>query len=192
MNISKPSILIPFGIVISACSNSGTPHLPNNQISQTPVTQTPKASINITCQDLSNPAYQQAIMNAINHLRSQSRQCGQQHYAAAKPLAWNQHLYKTALTHSKDMSTHNFLGHVSSTGQDLRTRLKQSQFNSRGGAENVARGQKNLEEVLASWLKSPAHCSNMMHPKFTDYAIACTPDQSPQQRHYWTQQFGIR
>lgn len=187
MNISKPSIFIPFGIVISACSNSGTPHLPNNQISQTP-----KASINITCQDLSNPAYQQAVVNAINDIRSQSRQCGQQHYAAAKPLAWNPNLYKTALAHAQDMSTHNFLGHVNSSGKDLKTRLKQSQFNSRGGAENVARGQKNLEEVLASWLKSPAHCSNMMHPKFTDYAIACTPDQSPQQRHYWTQQFGIR
>ena len=84
------------------------------------------------------------------------------------------------------------LGHTSSTGLDLKARLKQSEFNGRGGGENAARGQKNLNEVMSVWLTSPVHCSNLMHHKFTDYAIACTSDQSAKQKSYWTQQFGVR
>ncbi|MCH7336012.1 CAP domain-containing protein [Acinetobacter sp. NIPH 2699] len=190
MNDLKLFIQIPFLISITACSSASTPNI--SQEPKQSVIQIQKASAKITCQDLQNPAYQQAIVTAINEIRRQPRQCGQRHFPTAPPLIWNNQLYQSAFAHTKDMTEHNFLGHVSSTGLDLKARLKLYQFKGRGGGENVAHGQKDLNEVIASWLTSPVHCSNIMQPKFTDYAIACAPDQSAQQRNYWTQQFGVR
>lgn len=189
MNHLKSFIQVPVLILLTACSASSS-IIP--QTTAASVTQIQKSTTEISCQDLSNPAFQQAMLNAINEIRKQPRQCGQRHFPAAAPLVWNNPLYQNAVSHSNDMSNHNFLGHVSSTGLDLKARLKQSQFKGRGGGENVARGHQNLNDVTQKWLTSPVHCSNIMHPKFTDYAIACASDQSSQNRNYWTQQFGVR
>ena len=89
------------------------------------------------------------------------------------------------------MANNNFLSHVSSTGQDLRTRLKNYNALGKANGENVASGQKTLNEVITKWIASPLHCSNIMNPKFTTYALACASDQSVQ-KSYWTQQFGTR
>ncbi len=178
-------------ILLSACNTSATTATPQENATSS-VAQIQIETTEIRCQDLQNPAYQQVIIHAINEIRQHPRQCGQQHFAAAAPLRWNQHLYQSAFAHAEDMASHNILGHISSTGLYLKARLKQSEFKGRGGGENVARGQKNLNEVMSVWLASPVHCSNLMHPKFTDYAIACTSDQSAKQKSYWTQQFGVR
>ena len=77
-------------------------------------------------------------------------------------------------------------------GEGRLDRPQTSATQGRGGGENVARGQKNLNEVLTTWLNSPMHCANIMNPKFTDYAVACTFDSTEKQKPYWAQQFGIR
>ncbi|KHN66373.1 hypothetical protein AV645_09885 [Acinetobacter calcoaceticus] len=189
MSLLKTYSLLPFALFISACSVS-SPSTPSDAVSVMPHTQ--KTAIEISCQDLQNPAYQQAVLDRINQVRQQSRQCGQQYFSAAKPLSWNNNLYKGALAHSVDMANHNFLSHVSSTGQDLRTRLKNYNALGKANGENVASGQKTLNEVITKWLASPLHCSNIMNPKFTTYALACASDQSVKQKSYWTQQFGTR
>ena len=84
--------------------------------------------------------------NAINEIRQHPRQCGQQYFSAAKPLSWNNNLYQGASAHSKDMANNNFLGHVGSTGLDLRARLKKYHMLSKANGENVASGQKTLNE----------------------------------------------
>ncbi|CAP00285.1 conserved hypothetical protein; putative signal peptide [Acinetobacter baumannii SDF] len=186
MNLLKVCTLLPCSLVIAACSvNSSS--TPPTLSSSTPQVQ--KSSIEISCQDLQNPAYRQAVLNAINQIRQDSRQCGQQYFSAAKPLSWNNNLYQGANAHSKDMANNNFLGHVGSTGLDLRARLKKYHMLSKANGENVASGQKTLNEVLAKWIASPLHCSNIMNPRYTEYAIACASDQSAKQRSYWTQQF---
>lgn len=53
----------------------------------------------------------------------------------------------------------------------------------------MSRVDKTLNEVMAKWIASPLHCSNIMNPRYTEYAIACASDQSAKQRSYWTQQF---
>ena len=191
MNYRSPVYLFPLFFILSAC-NANAPQTATTEENLISVPQIQIATTEIRCQDIQNPAYQQMIMNAINEIRQHSRQCGQQYFPAAAPLKWNQHLYHSAFAHAEDMANHAFLGHISTTGLDLKARLKQYGFKGRGGGENVARGQKSLNEVMAVWLASPVHCSNLMHPKFTDYAVACTLDQTAKQKSYWTQQFGVR
>ena len=189
MSQFKVFISLPFYLFISTCGASSTT-MP--QDIATPVRQIQKPTLEISCQDLQNPAYQQVIMNAINEIRQHPRQCGQQYFAAVAPLRWNSGLHRSSLAHAQDMAEHNFLGHSSSTGLNLRSRLQLYQVKTRGGGENVARGQKNLDEVMAGWVSSPAHCSNLMQSKFTDYAVACSVDQSEKSKAYWVQQFGVR
>lgn len=189
MSLLKNYSLLPLTLFICACSANTLP-MPTDTTPS--IAQIQKTAIEISCQDLQNPAYQQAILNTINQIRQQPRQCGQQFFSAAKLLSWNNNLYKGALSHSEDMAKHNFLGHVSSTGLDLKTRLKRYNTLGKANGENVASGQKTLSEVMSKWLPSPLHCSNLMNPKFTTYAIACASDQSVKQKSYWTQQFGTR
>lgn len=189
MSLLKNYSLLPLTLFICACSANTLP-MPTDTTPS--IAQIQKTAIEISCQDLQNPAYQQAVLDRINQVRQQSRQCGQQYFSAAKPLSWNNNLYKGALAHSVDMANHNFLSHVSSTGQDLRTRLKNYNALGKANGENVASGQKTLNEVITKWIASPLHCSNIMNPKFTTYALACASDQSVKQKSYWTQQFGTR
>lgn len=191
MNYRSPLYCSPLFFILSACNTNAlqTATAEENLVS---VPQIQIATTEIRCQDIQNPAYQQMIINAINEIRQQGRQCGKQYFADVAPLKWNQNLYDSAVAHTKDMASHAFLGHISTTGLDLKARLKQYGFKGKGGGENVARGQKNLNEVMATWLASSLHCSNLMHPKFTDYAVACSLDQTAKQKSYWTQQFGVR
>ena len=182
-------VLILFPLFISGCSISTPTH---SQENSTSISQVQKLSTEIRCEDLQNPTYQQTILQSINEIRQQARQCGQRHFSATSPLVWNEHLARSAYAHAIDMAQYNFLGHRSQAGLDLKARLKFYQFKGRGGGENVARGQKNLNEVLTTWLNSPMHCANIMNPKFTDYAVACTFDSTEKQKPYWAQQFGIR
>lgn len=188
MNPLKPLCSLSCLMFLSACSTS-TPATSQQQSFSVAQINQPTASIR--CQDIQNPAYQQAILNAINEIRQHPQQCGGQHFPAVAPLKWSHALSQSAFAHAQDMAQHSMLGHTSSTGQDFRNRLK-TQFKGHGGGENVARGQNSLNEVMATWLASPVHCRNLMHPNFTDYAIACTVDQSAKQKTYWTQQFGVR
>lgn len=188
MNPLKPLSSLICLMFLSACSTS-TPATSQQQSFS--IAQINQPTVSIRCQDIQNPTYQQAILNAINEIRQHPQQCGGQHFPAVAPLKWSHALFQSAFAHAQDMAQHSMLGHTSSTGHDFRSRLK-TQFKGHGGGENVARGQNSLNEVMATWLASPVHCRNLMHPKFTDYAIACTVDQSAKQKTYWTQQFGVR
>ncbi len=54
-------------------------------------------------------------------------------------------------------------------------------------AENLAGGPETLDEVLAQWLASPAHCEHLMAADLQEFGLACAahPDS---QRRYWVLQ----
>jgi uncharacterized protein YkwD len=57
--------------------------------------------------------------------------------------------------------------------------------------ENIASGQRTVEDAVASWLDSPGHCANIMNPAFTDMGAAYAIDPRNRNRTaYWTQVFG--
>ncbi|HEY1023735.1 MAG TPA: CAP domain-containing protein, partial [Sphingobacteriaceae bacterium] len=51
--------------------------------------------------------------------------------------------------------------------------------------ENIAAGQRSIDQVMSSWIKSPGHCKNLMNPNFTEIGVA-------QANYYWVQNFGMR
>ena len=55
--------------------------------------------------------------------------------------------------------------------------------------ENLAAGPDSLDEALAQWLASPAHCDNLMAAEFEDMGLACVSGPGRYER-YWVLHLG--
>ena len=185
---------------LSGCSNPQPQQALQNHLNKTiaksttiPTQKNPQQTLasfdKISCDDIQNPQYQQAVLNAINVIRHQPQQCGKIAYSATHSLKWNNQLQMSSTAHAQDISQRQILSHVGRGGENLRFRIKKTGYKG-GGGENLATGQTNLKQVLENWLAlSPGHCDNLMKPQFKDYAIACSRNPTTH-RTYWVQHFG--
>ena len=136
-----------------------------------------------SCPDL------QAMHRAVNEARSQSRVCGDRLYGSAPPLRLSFVLSQAASRHTSDMASAGFVSHVGSDGSRVSTRAMAVGFRGSVG-ENVAGGTFPLEETMARFMESPAHCQNIMNPDATEFGAACSVG-APPYRVYWAQVFGL-
>jgi len=123
------------------------------------------------------------ILKKVNNIRANGCFCGRDYMPSAKPLIWNETLYKSALGHAKEMSRYNYFAHYSIEGEDIGDRLENYGYNWQVAGENLGEGQKTFEEVLSDWQDSKTHCKMLMNPKVKEMAVA---------RHgrFWVQHFG--
>ncbi len=155
------------------------------------------------------------FLKVINYARSQARECknndgtihesSRGYFKAAPPLTINQELYSAALEHSIDMAKSNTFSHYGSetkwdtTGSNLghpssfRERIEANGYsNYTMIGENIAAGQKSIEEVVHSWLESPGHCANIMNPNYKEMGLARYEEPNSFYKVYWTNDFGSR
>jgi uncharacterized protein YkwD len=133
----------------------------------------------------------QEILALVNATRAQPRTCGAQTYRPAPPLTWNPALGQAALAHSSDMAEHRYFDHQERDGSVAGDRAARAGYRWTRIGENIAAGQRSVEEAVAGWLDSPGHCSNIMNPAFSEMGAAYAIN--PQNRNrtpYWTQVFG--
>lgn len=123
---------------------------------------------------------------AVNRARATSRMCGSVPYPPAPPLVLDAQLGRAALAHSRDMAFHAVLSHESSTGERVAARARAAGYGFSGIGENIAVGQRSVDEVIASWLASPGHCANIMQASFSAMGVAWATD-TLRARPYWTQ-----
>lgn len=130
------------------------------------------------------------VLEAVNHARASARHCGADAFEAAPPLAWNEELAGAALEHSADMAKKRYFSHTGKDGRMVGERALAAGYAWRRVGENIAVGQDSPADVVAGWLDSPGHCSNLMDPQFSEmgagYAIYHGGENS---RVYWTQVF---
>lgn len=55
------------------------------------------------------------------------------------------------------------------------------------GAENIARGQKTPDKVVAAWMTSDGHRRNILRESYTSVGVACLKSGNV---YYWVQLFG--
>jgi len=151
---------------------------------------------------------QQEFLNAINKARSIPRDCypdnpNRGFMEATHPLTWNNELYASALEHSTDLAQSDTFSHLGSgTDSDITGDGEASKFFERimnngytnyySVGENIAGGQKDLEEVMKAWLKSPAHCTNIMKDTYKEVGVAVVLNEDSTYGVYWTQNFGSK
>jgi uncharacterized protein YkwD len=94
----------------------------------------------------------------------------------------------SAAIHALDMAKHHKLEHSGSDGSTVFERVKRKCYAFVRVGENIARGQKTVEDVMSSWMKSPGHRANILSD-FTEFGAARADDD--ERITYWCVNFGI-
>ncbi|MCQ4296589.1 CAP domain-containing protein [Pseudomonas stutzeri] len=130
------------------------------------------------------------ILQQVNQVRARPRNCGSKRFESAPALSWNAKLGDTALAHSRDMARQDYFSHQAPDGSHVSDRAGRAGYAWQRIGENIAAGQGSAEQVMAGWLASPGHCSNIMNPDFTQMGAAYATNQDSAAMSYWTQVFG--
>jgi uncharacterized protein YkwD len=131
----------------------------------------------------------QRVLDLVNAARAHGRRCGRESFAAAPPLRPSVQLQKAATSHARDMATHNYFDHHAPDGSEPRDRVRRTGYRWSLIGENIAFGPATAEEVVAGWLASPGHCTNIMDRRFRDLGVGIATGRK-RGHIYWVQEFG--
>jgi len=130
------------------------------------------------------------VLQLTNQARANPRQCGDRHFDATSPLAWNDALAAAALVHSKDMAKNDYFSHADPAGLTSAQRATKQGYRWQMVSENIAAGLATPKQVVAGWLASPGHCANIMSPDSAEMGAAYATETRSAMGIYWTQVFG--
>ena len=87
------------------------------------------------------------------------------------PLRPSPVLEQAAMAHAVDMVDNGFFGHDGSDGSSVGDRARRLGYGWCAIAENIAKGQGSLPDVMGAWSRSAPHRSNMLLPDVTEYGL---------------------
>ena len=102
-------------------------------------------------------------------------------------LKLSEKLSQAAAVHAKDMAEHETLDHTGSDKSTVSDRAKRTGYPYILVGENIAEGQKTVEEVMETWMESPSHRENIM-ADFKEMGAARAKDRIGVS--YWCVTFG--
>ncbi|HZL96070.1 MAG TPA: CAP domain-containing protein [Vicinamibacterales bacterium] len=129
------------------------------------------------------------VLDLVNDAREESRRCGRRRFDAVPPLTLSRALTEAAARHARDMALQGSFDHRGSDGSQPAERLSRAGYRWRATGENIAAGQSNADAVVAAWLDSPGHCTNIMGPQFKEMGVAFAQAPSGSRVIYWAQEF---
>lgn len=125
-----------------------------------------------------------AARAALNAVRARAQACGERTWPAVPSLRENPVLAASARRYALELAARDRVDHVGAAGDSLRARLREAGYVMRVSGENLAGGPETVDEALAQWLASPAHCENLMLADFQEFGLACVTGPGRFQR-YW-------
>lgn len=125
------------------------------------------------------------ILAKINLIRSKGCNCGGRKMKAVKPLTWDDALARSAAKHAIDMENQNYFNHISKNGRSIGDRAEEFGYDWYQISENIAFGQRTVNQVIDEWMASPEHCANIMDPDIKNMGVA-------KKGNYWVQDFGSK
>ena len=141
----------------------------------------------ITADDI--PVLRAHLLELVNAARGEPRRCGERQFPAASPVRFSDALTRAAVIHAADMAQRASLDHTGSDGSNPGVRLTRVGYRWQLSGENLALGFDDVETVVRGWLDSPAHCENIMEPRFDEMGLAFAIGPGPQAQVYWVQNF---
>lgn len=91
------------------------------------------------------------------------------------PLAYSKTLQAAAQAHAQDMAARGFFDHRGSDGSNVGGRVSRQGYGWCFVAENIAKGQGALGEVMQAWAASQGHRRNMLTPQAQEFALVEGP-----------------
>ncbi len=98
------------------------------------------------------------------------------------PLRVDDRLTAAAQEHSEDMAARDYMAHESPEGEGPGDRARRHGYDA-WGAENVAKGQRNADQVMDAWMNSPGHRANILNCGLVAIGVG-------EADNAWTQKFG--
>jgi uncharacterized protein YkwD len=134
------------------------------------------------------PNFSKDLLDRINTERRAGANCGGVAKPAAAALGWNATLTDAAKLHSQDMIARNFFDHTNPSGQGVGDRVSAQGYNWNAVGENIAAGQRSVQQVMDGWMASSGHCNNIMNSRYTEVGVACVlqPSDPNRYNYYWT------
>jgi hypothetical protein len=141
----------------------------------------------------------------INAVRQQVAECASrspglprmQPVGTASPssrpaLAWNPQLAAAAEQHARAMAEQNFFDHTDPQGRGVAQRATAAGYRWRMVGENLAAGQRTLEDALRGWVLSESHCRNLLDERFVEVGLArvASTRSGDRYRVYWAMVLG--
>lgn len=99
---------------------------------------------------------------ALNDLRAD---------AGRASVSYSDLLARAAERHADDMLRTGQFSHTGSDGSSVADRVSAEGYGWCVVAENIAKGQSDLEEVMAAWAASPGHNQNMLSNEVTEFGL---------------------
>lgn len=110
------------------------------------------------------------------------------------PLKINSQLSLAAQEYSESMAEDDFVSHTGADGSSPFERMIEAGYQYRAAGENLAAGFTTPKSVMAAWMNSSGHRSNILNPNFTEvgigYEFLAKDTGSTNYTHYWSQSFG--
>ncbi|MFJ2663927.1 CAP domain-containing protein [Nocardia fluminea] len=103
------------------------------------------------------------------------------------PLRANVQLQAAAQSHSDDMAARGFFEHVNPDGVGPDGRIEAAGYSWSTVGENIAAGHDSAALVMAEWMTSDGHRSNILDCAFTELGVGITLGTGGP---WWTQNFG--
>ncbi|WP_420324564.1 CAP domain-containing protein [Mameliella sp.] len=94
------------------------------------------------------------------------------------PLTRSARLEEAARRHAQDMDRKGFFDHVGPDGSNPMSRVQRAGYRPCVIAENIARGQRTLGEVMSDWAGSPGHRRTMLSQGATEYGLVRSSNDS--------------
>jgi uncharacterized protein YkwD len=107
-------------------------------------------------------AYALQVLDLVNQER-QTR--------GIEPVAWNEAAASAAYDHATDMDVRGFFDHDNPDGDGPGQRLAAVGIAGTAWAENIAQGQGSPETVMAAWMNSPGHRTNILGTGYRSLGI---------------------
>jgi uncharacterized protein YkwD len=133
------------------------------------------------------PVLAARALQLVNEARQRGARCGNRSFAPAPPVTFSASLADAALGHAVDMAQHNYFEHEDLSGHSPADRVRAVGYQEKLVGENIAYGPTTAEDVVKGWLESPAHCENIMDPRFAEMGLAFAPGHNAKPGLYWVQ-----
>jgi uncharacterized protein YkwD len=144
---------------------------------------------NAYCSDVSDSpstwaAFEAEVLVLTNQHRVAGAVCGDEPYPPVDPLTMVAPLRCAARVHAQDMADRGFFDHTNPDGLSAGDRAEIAGYDWWAWGENIALGQPSPAAVVAAWMGSTGHCTNIMSDNFTEIGVGFYDGQ------YWVQVFG--
>ncbi|GLH62210.1 CAP domain-containing protein [Parageobacillus sp. G301] len=137
-----------------------------------PATQAPVPSQNANA---GLKAYEQQVIDLTNKERAKY---------GLPALKVDLALSKVAREKSRDMAVNHYFSHNSPTYGSPFEMMRKFGISYTAAGENIAKGQRTPQEVVAAWMNSPGHRANILNKNYTHIGVGFEENG-----YIWTQQF---